>query len=307
MSSYKTFEYSDNLTSRVYSSLPNNLQVTGENDPEILLIIRLLSGNLELIHSYTSKSIKSRINYFSGDFKAYSNWKTEFPKTLSDEVSADDISTFIEKNKFNNRAFYKGVLSELSQFILHENKKSHTSAFIYLYRLLEKISYAFPLIYASKSNDFLRSFKELQDLMAGDKDKKELGFFKTFVQTLYAEDSISETSIDLAINSNNDIVKKQVFDSLKKITPSSGIHGDTSSPDLLCIKYCEMGSFIISLRNRFFHNLNGGATNIKSETIVDSDDLFKFVNPMAMYWIATIFLGVTSHNLSTFQTLREEA
>jgi hypothetical protein len=100
MSIYKAFEYSDNLTSRVHSSLPNNLKVTGENDPEILLIIRLLSGNLEMIHSYTSKSIKSRINYFSGDLKTFSNWKMEFPKTLSDEVSADDISIFRSGHNF---------------------------------------------------------------------------------------------------------------------------------------------------------------------------------------------------------------
>lgn len=68
-----------------------------------------------------------------------------------------------------------------------------------------------------------------------------------------------------------------------------------------------MGSFIITLRNRFFHNLNGGAKNIESNNIVDSDELFSFINPMAMHWIAMVFLQVTSYSLSEFQKHRQHA
>lgn len=302
MPSYKTFYYSENLSQRVFSQLPERLKVGGDGDPEILLIIRLLSGNLKLEHNHTSKMIKNRINYFSSDFVPYANWKKDFPKILSEDVTAEDISLFIDQTQFRNRTFYKAILSEISHFILHENKKSHTSAFIYIYRILEKISYAFPLIYSSKSQDFLQSFKQLKDLMVGDDEKKELGFFKTFVTMLYKDDSISETSIDIEINSTNEDVKKQMFNELKKVSTTKILHSDTSEPDVLSIKYCEMGSFIITVRNRFFHNLNGGSKNIESDKIVDSEELFSFINPMAMHWLSMIFLGVISYSLSEFQS-----
>lgn len=65
-----------------------------------------------------------------------------------------------------------------------------------------------------------------------------------------------------------------------------------------------MGSFIINVRNRFFHNLNSSANNIESNRIVDSDEFFSFINPMAMHWVSMVFLEITTHSLSEFQSRR---
>ena len=304
---YETFSYNDNFPLRVSRQLPEKLKIVGDRDPEILLILRLLSGNVELTHNYTNKTIKSRVNYFSSDFSAFRNWKKEFPLYFSEDTTAEDLASFIDNTKYVNRSFYSVIISELSQFILHTNKNSHTSAFIYIYRVLEKISYAFPLIYTSKTQDFQQSFNKLKDLMVGDSEKKELGFFKTFIEMLYRGDSISDTSIDIIFSSSDSDVKRQMFTEVTKVIPANAIHGDTDEPDMLSIKYCEMGSFIISVRNRFFHNLNGGATNIESKKVVDSDELFSFINPMAMYWIAMVFLQIVSFSLSEYQNHRRAA
>ena len=98
-----------------------------------------------------------------------------------------------------------------------------------------------------------------------------------------------------------------MFKSLKEVIDSTIIHEDSTEYYMLAIKYKDMGSFIISLRNRFFHNLNGGAKNIQSDKIVDSDELFSFINPMAMHWIAMVFLQVTAYSLSEFQKHRQHA
>ncbi|WGY47019.1 hypothetical protein [Vibrio sp. ABG19] len=307
MPSYETFSYKDNLPLRVFNSLPENLKISGDKDAEILLILRLLSGNVELLHKYKNKTVKSRVNYFSSDLSSFKNWKTEFPSYISDDIKSDDLALFINNTKYINRNFYSVILSEISQFIFHKDRKSHTSAFIYIYRILEKISYAFPLIYTSKTQDFQKSFNVLKELMVGDSEKKELGFFKVFIKTLYREDSISDTSVDIEFLASDNDVKSQMFREVKSVIPSEAIHGDTDEPDKLSIKYCEMGSFIINIRNRFFHNLNGGAKNIESNKIVDSDELFSFINPAAMYWIATVLLGVVSFSLSEFQKHRRAA
>ena len=304
MASYETFNYSENLPKRVLTQLPDKLKITGVRDPDILLILRLLSGNIELTHNYSNERIKSRTNYFSSNLTNFSNWNREFPSLLSEDVTASDISIFIDENKYVNRAFYSKILSEVSQFILHNKRGSHTSAFIYIYRILEKVSYAFPLIYASKSQDFLSSFNQLKNMMVGDKEKKELGFFKIFINTLYEGDSISSTSIDIYINANDRDVQKQIYKVLEEVSGNSVLHGDSTEFDKISIKFCEMGSFIINVRNRFFHNLNSSAANIESNRIVDSDEFFSFINPMAMHWVSMVFLEITTYSLSEFQSRR---
>jgi hypothetical protein len=306
MPMYKTFSYKGNLPMRFSRQLPEKLKILDDRDPEILLILRLLSGNVELTHNYTNKKIKSRVNYFSSNLASFENWKAEFPAYFSEDTCSEDLASFIDNTKYVNKNFYSVILSEISQFN-YTNKKSHASSFIYIYRVLEKISYAFPLIYTSKTQDFQQSFNKLKELMVGDGEKKELGFFKTFIDMLYKDDSISDTSVDIKFSPSDSDVKKQMFKEVKRVTPNDAIHVDTYEPNMLSIKYCEMGSFIISVRNRFFHNLNGGAKNIESNKIVDSDELFSFINPMAMYWIAMVLLEVISFSLSEYQNHRRAA
>ena len=304
MASYKTFSYFENLPYPISDQLPSGLQISGERDSDILLILRLLSGNVELIHNYSSEKIRSRVNYFSSNISPFLNWMVEFPNLLSEDVEAADISIFLDKTKYTNKSFYSNILSEVSQFILHNERGSYTSAFIYIYRILEKISYAFPLIYASKSQDFLSSFSQLKELMVGDKEKKELGFFKVFINMLYKGNVISDTSIDIYIRTDDSIVQEQMYKILKDISGNSVMHDDSIEFEKISIKFCEMGSFIINIRNRFFHNLNSSSNNIQSHKIVDSDEFFSFINPMAMHWISLVFLEVITYSLSEFQSYR---
>lgn len=143
--------------------------------------------------------------------------------------------------------------------------------------------------------------------MIGDKEKKELGFFKVFIKMLYKNNSISETSVDIYINANDAQVKEQMYKILKDVSGASILHEDSAEFDKISIKYCEMGSFLINVRNRFFHNLNGGSKNIESNKVVDSDELFSFINPMAMYWVSMVFLEITTYSLSEFQSHRANA
>ncbi|MEA5452390.1 hypothetical protein VB780_27705 [Leptolyngbya sp. CCNP1308] len=134
-----------------------------------------------------------------------------------------------------------------------------------------------------------------------DKEKGELGFFKTFVKKLYDEDPISETSIDLMISVEDEDVQSIFYSSLKNICDHKIIAENTEEPRCLSIKYCDMGGFLITVRNRFFHNLNDKGKNLEGSSIVDSDLLFSLINKQGLQWISTIFLGVISYNLSQFQ------
>ncbi len=305
MATYKSFSFYEGLTTKGQENIPTSL-IINDQSPEILLIIRLLSGSIKLKHNYSDTTITCNTNYFSSDLKNYGQkWKKKFPELISEDIELTDIGNYIHANRYLNKAFYKQVLYEICHCFYSSKKKSDTTSFIFVYRLLEKIAFAFPLIYASKTQDFIKSFNDLKKLMTDDTEKKELGFFKRFVTELYKNDAIFNTSIDIPFtNLENTEIKEQLFNEIKRVLDPKIIHDNTIELDQLSIKFQDMGSFIITIRNRFFHNMNGGADNIKSEKIVDSDELFHLINNLALQWIATIFLGIFSHSISEFEKIK---
>jgi len=303
MAEYQTFSFEDSFTAKTQERLDPSLIVLGERDPEILIILRILSGTLKITHNYSDTEMKSRINYFVTNSRSFGKkWLDKFPILVGDDITSEDLALYITTTKNINKAFYKNILSEISHFIYQTNKGSHTSAFIYVYRFLEKISYAFPLIYASRSNDYLNSYNQLKTMMSGGNNKSELGFFKTFIKNLYKDNPISETSIDISIAVAEEDVQTLLFKSMKNVCDDDIFHEDTTEPRKLSINYCEMMSFIITIRNRFFHNLNSGK-NIESSKIVDSDLFFSLINRSSMEWISMVFLEIFSHNISEFQKM----
>lgn len=299
MASCFPFEYFECLSDTVLSKLPERLLVKEKDNPELLLILRLLSGVLTLEHVSSTKRIYQKDNYFSSDLKGISrSWSNSFPELLGEGYTAEKLSMYIESSKFKNRKFYKNILSELSYFFYYQKIKVHSSAFVYLYRALEHVSYAFPLIYVSKTDDFSGSYRFLKDLMSGEKEKGELGFLKKFVNTIYRDDSIRESSVDFDITLSSE--QEHIFGLLKSLCRDNMISDSTVEPQTLSIKYTEVGSFFILIRNRFFHFMNGGANNIETSRLSDIDLLFGLLNKSFLYWLSTLLLAVVSHNALEF-------
>lgn len=166
--------------------------------------------------------------------------------------------------------------------------------------MLEHISYALPLIYVSKTDDFKGTFDFLKELMI--KDAGELHFFKRFIDTVYRDDPIRESSVDFNILLSTEIEQRNMFNLLRGLCKPAMIADSTNEPRTLSIKYTEVGDFLITIRNRFFHYMNN-RTNIESSNIADVDVLFSLINKKFLYWISTIFLAVISHNAIQFEDM----
>ena len=299
------FKYSESFPDRTLARIPEKLKINGRSDSKLLLILRLLSGSIILEHKSSSEKITQKSNYFSADLKAYSQyWDSKFPKLIAEEYTAQQLSTFLESTNPTNRKFYNNILSELSYFFYYQNKGVHSTAFVFLYRALEHVSYAFPLIYVSKANGFSKTYRFLKDLMSGDKSAGELGFFKSFIKTIYESDSIYESSVDFHMLLETESEQSKMFNLLESLCKENMIADSTDKPRILSIKYPEVGSLLITIRNRFFHFMNGGARNIESSTIGDIDLLFSLVNNNFLYWLSTILLAVVSHNALDFESTK---
>ncbi|WP_330110591.1 hypothetical protein [Methylophaga thalassica] len=300
MPNFEAYSYEELLTENGKRNLHEELLIQN-NSSALLVLIRLLSGSVKIVHEYTNTEINQRKNYFSSDYKSFGqSWGAKFPKLISEDISSNDIAMYIKANKYTNKIFYTNILTEVSHFLYASKKGSHTSAFIHVYRLLEKISYALPLIYASKTDDFVSSFNQLKRFMSGGDNKEELGFFKKFVESLFEGEPLTSTSLDISIRADNPCVQENFFNEMKRVLHERIIHPDTQEPTKLSINFTDFGSFIITIRNRFFHNMNKRADNINTQKVVDSDAFFKNVNDISMYWISQVLLLILSHLISNF-------
>lgn len=299
MPRYDPFELSDALPESVRVRLPEDLVVSGHNDPEILLLIRLLSGNLSV--KFNGAKIPQRVNYFSPSLSSFGNkWGKDFSLLVGENIVAQDVARYISRKKSVNKPFYREILFEVLHFSVHKKRGSHTSAFIYIYRLLERVSYCFPLIYVSMTEDFKRTYNLIKSFFGDSKDKDELGFFKTFINTVFEDDEILSTTVDFDFNLSGQtaesaaamcaVVKNVLGGELRE----EGLLGESQ----ISIRYENVGRFIIALRNGFVHNLSR-KDNLRVDRLKDSDNLFEVINDKCVYWISSILLAVITYNMSS--------
>lgn len=296
------FEYKEKLPLSALKKLPEGLRIADDGkNAEILLILRILSGAAKLICPVSGKEINCRKNYFREDLKTFNrNWPDQFPKLISENCTLNELVKLSSNSNSKNRIFYHNINMEISNFIRHSHNKKHTNSFIYIYRFLEKSSFSFPVIYSARTKDFNRGFKEIKEFMAG-KEKGELGFFRTFVKSLYAEDAISDTKIAFSFSKLelSRSYSMKMYSATKSIFESYRIDFDSEDEDMsILVNYIDVGSALVAVRNRFFHFSNDGQRNFSGEDIVDCDLYFSALNDMFMHWMSTILLGILNHVLS---------
>ena len=296
MAEKNPFKYSEVLKGPAISRLPSDLVIPERNQSYLLLLIRLLSGNVRIKHEASGVCFEQKDNYFSEDLKSYGQrWDSKFPKLFGEEYKSADLADFLNKTRNNHRRFYRNLLADFSYFFYYQKKKAHASAFIFVYRILEHISYALPMIYASRTKDFLMTFNSLKEMVGDDKKKGELGFFKSFVSLVLKDDPVLDTTVDFPIHARTEDEQKFLYDTIKNYCNSNIISDSTEYPRVLRIKYTEVPTLVITIRNKFFHNMNGYKGNLEAASLPDVDQLFYQINKKSIYWITTIFLVIISN------------
>lgn len=270
---------------------------------EFALIFRVLSGSCQMTSLNTDESAVLTKNYFYSDIRNNESSSLSFFDEFDEGLALSDYERAVKKTGWNNRKFYGPFLSELASCVYHEEGGRHTSAFVHLYRSYEHLSYAFPMIYASRTNDYVGTFDNLRKWMNNDSDGNvgELKFHKTFVVSLFKDMPELARTIDVEINTKQEF-REPIFKALaEKIAGWKSPDSYTSAtvrPDRLAIPFSEYHSFFVTLRHRFFHYSNARRDNIGLDDIVEADLLFSFINKITLNYIATIFHGVVKHQLA---------
>ena len=263
-------------------SLPKNASKSFQ-----FLLIRLLTGTASV--SNGKFTAKQRIDYSqlppAVQTKKSSAVVMDF---LAAYAVGGDPKLFIQATISDNRKFYQDLLGEFSNYYIQEQRGNQTAAFVFLYRILEKLSYSVPLLYCATQRDYLGTFNELKALF-DDKVKGELGLFKKFLNQGRFIDPIKlDINYRLQFSSNR-CHELKYFDLARKH------HDDYFSEDSIAhqleIKFRQVPELLIKLRNRFFHSLTGeDKHNIRLEEILDPDEFFACVNPVFCSFLSIVTL-----------------
>lgn len=260
------------------------------------LLIRLLLGTATVSRGRVRG--KQVIDYSS--LPAISQTKTpaiSMKDFLSSYSIGSNVARLIKVTRADNREFYKEILSEFINFQIQKMSGSNTSAFVFLYRILERVSYSVPLLYASSQSDFRGTFRDLKSILNADVDG-DLGLFKKFLNQGKFIDAIKlqvPQKIAFATSTGNGTnYYKLTCDKFQKFTST-----DQGALEVE-IKFVDIPDLLITIRNRFFHSRIGdGRNNITTIDMIDSDEYFGKINPIIASFLAIVALQTISTKYHT--------
>jgi hypothetical protein len=261
------FEYS------TAGKLPSNAQNCSQ-----FILAKMLLGNFTIKNNRISYKQTTNYSTLTPTVQTDKNTKAFINFLKSEGIGKTQLG-FIKKVIPDNRPFFEDLVWEYSNYFYQTGKGSHTSAFIFLYRIIERISYSVPALYFSCSNDYYATFTDLYKIL-NDKGQGELGFLKKFLkQNSFLSSSEKSVLFDLNFTSSHGLESKY-FDTIENIIARDLYSKDKTILNMK-IEFLNILELFKNIRNRFFHFRTGdGQNNIKSRDIENSDELFSILNPI---------------------------
>lgn len=267
-----------------------------ENNSSALRIFRLLTGTCRLLDSFDGKGILLNRNYLkipSGLVKR--------PSMRQIEDAFDDVDLKYVYDCFKklseNEDFYKLIEFELINCLVAKSRERYLEAFLFLYRIIEGVSYSIPLMYVSKSRSFNKTYKSLQKFIPKKESEGELAFFKNFMESHWSDSWFYNITFDLAMDVIDIEEMRPVYYALYLDKAGKNVLDSTEDEEIK-MSFIQFYSFMIELRNRYFHFLQGSwQNNIKTSQVVYPDLFFKPIMDLAVNWIAVVLFEVMKFDI----------
>lgn len=287
------FTYIELLSKREQKKIPQSVTL---NRPAVeTILFRLLLGTLDISHKYENKKIPQRINYSKLGTENVEKVKQEIISDYFSDITTDTriIDSYFMKNR-SNTSFFEDLLSEISNYFYQKDKKAYLSAFVHLYRTLEHLSYAFPLLYVKHSNSYKGTFSSMQSFFSSDAQASELKFVQELQKVLFTPNILKNGLTTFTIVGPDDNIKNNIKAAIESLL--NGLQYSVNDFDV-SIYNKNLVTFIIRLRNRYFHFLLGSEkNNLDSKSIV-VDSLFESVNEQIINWIAFMYFEILKKGL----------
>ncbi len=290
------FIYKSLLSKEVERDLPRFLQIDSVSNSDMsseAILFRLLLGTVGLKYYRDEAFIEQKNNYsFFGGIKQNENDNPILDwLNLNPDIGLLDLEHYFKINKRKNENLFQEILSESSHFFYFQGKKEFVTSFLHLYRFLEFTSYCFPIIYASRSSNYFATYDTFKSYFKNE-EAGRLKFYKGFIKSIFDEPKLrAYFSIDTIVgdSSLSKYKHKTIMSLCKGLNPYDG-------GQVVKIPYSEVTSFIINLRNRYFHFFSDRKENISS-TSFDGHLFFESLKNKFKNWLSLIYFEVLIHSI----------
>lgn len=272
-----------------------------KNTSAALRIFRLLTGSCTIVDIFFNKKFKTNINYTKFPYEINKSFtKRSMLESFTEDVSLENLSKYFRTLK-NNEEFYCAIEFELLNCITSRKSGRYLEAFLFLYRVIEGISFSIPLIHVSTSKNFNKSFRSLQKYMPSKNNEGELLFFKNFIREQWSNENFFKLTIDINIGEIEVEEMRSIYFKLYKEKAGKGISSETEDEELKLTFYGYL-EFMIEIRNRYFHFLQGGwQENISSSQIIFPDLFFKPLIDHGINWIGIALLEIIKFDVENHE------
>lgn len=252
-------------------------------------IFRILTGSANIKIPGSEKIILLRENVYGA-----SAWKSSDPSNIfnllfSDSISLDEYKFLVTTLSLRENSFFIKLRDELILCLVNKKNKRYTESFLYIYRILELISVAFPMIYAITQEGFRKSHDFLKSLITNEKDG-DLSILDKAIPALSKEGELENLVFDFSI-AGLDIefvanLRRQLNDCIK---PSvKNMYFDDDGDILFHVPFNDMVKFIVNMRNRMFH-YRIREKNIDLGSIGGADNICKIIIDEIIKWFSLVF------------------
>lgn len=204
---------------------------------------------------------------------------------------------YVKVTLADNRDFFREVLAEFSNYFIQTRRLNHATAFVHLYRILERISYSVPLLYCATQKDFVGTFNDLKSLFKDD-IPGELGLFKKFLEQGRFIDRLKlDAALPITFVSINGYQGAyfNLTDRLYKHFQSTD-----AATHQMEVQFKNIPNLLVAVRNRLFHARTGdGQSNVKMQEVIDMDEYLGCLNPIFCNFLAIVTLRTIASKYQT--------
>lgn len=293
-----TFKITDGL-SKLGVSKPFGVNNDGVHAFECL---RILCGTVNIENKLDGAKLKLRHCFLTqATRKLKRNSIEEIINSAFDgDIEARDVELYLNRSAGNNRNFWMKVKGEICLALASWSDQRNTDAFLYIYRLLEMISVALPLFYASVEHDYYKSMDFLKGLPQNPRDG-DLAIFRRFISVLAKEGGYENLKTGI-FYSKGDLTWDARYESQiqKYVISAENLKSSVdAAQSKIDVPYSEFPSFFIAFRNRLFHNTLS-VENLDLDQLGGADAACEPLVVPALNWLTMTLCVILKRNAARY-------
>jgi hypothetical protein len=252
-------------------------------------VLRLLTGSVDLsVDGQRLRLTNNELRNFRGRSSAAKRYTSQI---FDSQLTVEEYASFLLHNEFKNSAFFKSLKGELSLCLLAKKQARYSESFLYLYRIVEHISMAFPMLYALTHDEFRNSYSFLRSLLNNDKEG-ELKVLSTAMRTLANSSNLSALTFDFSVSGLSvDYISNLRSELEAAVMPKVAMDFEDHGDILFRIAFNNMPSFFVTVRNRLFHH-KIDQRNIDLTLLGGANTLCRIALEQMLYWFSLVYTEI---------------